>query len=152
MSEAPDHAVHAGGFCKIVFLMLDQMFQSNLIPVLPQQAKGERTPRCRPTFCQNFLYLLFCSILSPNFLTFLEPRNLFQGINSTSLCSLAGRYESPISTRLLANIDYLKTLALVLTASRKTGFIDISLQTSLRVSVKHIWPSCNNSQTDTSAA
>ena len=27
---------------------------------------------------------------------FKEPRNRFQGINSASLCSLAGRYDNPI--------------------------------------------------------
>jgi hypothetical protein len=34
---------------------------------------------------------------SPNFKTFIEPKNQFQGINSASLCSLAGRYDNPIS-------------------------------------------------------
>jgi hypothetical protein len=28
----------------------------------------------------------------------MEPRNRFQGMNSASLCSLAGRYENPIPT------------------------------------------------------
>jgi hypothetical protein len=37
----------------------------------------------------------FCH-LSPNFNTFKDPRNRFQGINSASLCSLAGRYDHPI--------------------------------------------------------
>ncbi len=37
-----------------------------------------------------------------------------QGINSASLCSLAGRYVNPIPTRFLAVIDCLKILALVL--------------------------------------
>ncbi len=32
--------------------------------------------------------------LSPNFYTFKEPNNRFQGINSASLCSLAGRYDN----------------------------------------------------------
>jgi hypothetical protein len=38
------------------------------------------------------------------FKTFNEPRNRFQfqGIDSASLCSLAGRYDKPIPTRLLA--------------------------------------------------
>ncbi len=45
---------------------------------------------------------------SPNFLTFKEPRNRFQGISSASLCSLAGRYDNPIPTRFLAPIDCLK--------------------------------------------
>jgi hypothetical protein len=39
---------------------------------------------------------------SPNFWTFKEPKNLFQGINSASLCSLAGRYDNLIPTRFLA--------------------------------------------------
>ncbi len=35
----------------------------------------------------------------------MEPRNRFQGIDSASLCSLAGRFENPIPTRFLAPID-----------------------------------------------
>jgi hypothetical protein len=38
----------------------------------------------------------------------MEPRNQFQGMNSTSLCSLAGRYDNPIPTRFLTPIDCLK--------------------------------------------
>jgi hypothetical protein len=38
----------------------------------------------------------------------MKPRNRFQGINSTSLCSLAGRYDNPIPTRCLTPIDFLK--------------------------------------------
>ncbi len=38
----------------------------------------------------------------------MEPRNRFQGMNSASLCSLAGRYDNPIPTRSLAPIDCLK--------------------------------------------
>ncbi len=38
-------------------------------------------------------------------------RNRFQGMNSASLCSLAGRYDNPIPTRSLALIDCLKTPA-----------------------------------------
>jgi hypothetical protein len=45
---------------------------------------------------------------SPNFETFKELRNRFKGINSASLCSLAGRYDNPIPTRFLAPIDCLK--------------------------------------------
>jgi len=40
--------------------------------------------------------------LSPNFETFKEPGNRFQGISSASICSLAGRYKNPIPTRFLA--------------------------------------------------
>jgi hypothetical protein len=42
----------------------------------------------------------------------MEPRNRCQGINSASLCSLAGRYDNPIPTRCLAPIDFLKIPAL----------------------------------------
>jgi hypothetical protein len=42
----------------------------------------------------------------------MEPRNRFQGMNSASLCSLAGRYDNPIPTRFLAPIDCLKIPAL----------------------------------------
>jgi hypothetical protein len=37
----------------------------------------------------------------------MEPRNRCQGINSASLCSMAGRYDNPIPTRCLAPIDFL---------------------------------------------
>ncbi len=36
----------------------------------------------------------------------MEPRNRCQGINSASLCSMAGRYDNPIPTRCLAPIDF----------------------------------------------
>ncbi len=45
---------------------------------------------------------------SPNFKTFKEPSNLFQGIYSANLCSLAGRYNNHIPTRFLATTDCLK--------------------------------------------
>ena len=43
----------------------------------------------------------------------MEPRNLFQGINSARLCSLAGRYDNPIPPWFLAPIDCLKIPALL---------------------------------------
>ncbi len=51
-------------------------------------------------------------ILSPNFLTFKRPRNLFQGIDTASLCSLAGRYDNAGPTRFPATIDCFKIPAL----------------------------------------
>ncbi len=48
----------------------------------------------------------------PNFLSFKEPRNWFQGMNSASLCNLAGRYNNPIPPRFVAPIDFLKIPAL----------------------------------------
>ncbi len=44
----------------------------------------------------------------PVFLNIYGARNRFQGMNSASLCSLAGRYDNPIPTRFLAHIDCLK--------------------------------------------
>jgi hypothetical protein len=38
----------------------------------------------------------------PEFYTFKEPKNRFQGTNSALLCSLSGRYDNPIPTRFLA--------------------------------------------------
>jgi hypothetical protein len=38
----------------------------------------------------------------------MEPRNRFQGMNSASLCSLAGRYANHVPPRFLAPIDSLK--------------------------------------------
>ncbi len=46
------------------------------------------------------------------FYMFMGPRNWFQGMNSASLCSLAGRYDNPIPPRFLAPIDFLKIPAL----------------------------------------
>ncbi len=37
------------------------------------------------------------------------PQNWFQGMNSASLCSLAGRYDNPVPPRFLAPIDFLKS-------------------------------------------
>ncbi len=45
---------------------------------------------------------------SPYFLTLMEPRNRFQGMNSASLCSLAGRYDNTIPIRFLTTINCLK--------------------------------------------
>ncbi len=39
------------------------------------------------------------------FSTFKEPRNLLQGIDSASPCSLAGWYDNPVPTRFLAPVD-----------------------------------------------
>jgi hypothetical protein len=42
----------------------------------------------------------------------MKPKNRFQGMNSASLCSLAGQYDNPIPTWFLAPIDCLKIPAL----------------------------------------
>ncbi len=42
----------------------------------------------------------------------MEPRNRFQGLNSASLSSPAGRYDNSIPIRFLAPIEYLKIPAL----------------------------------------
>jgi hypothetical protein len=43
----------------------------------------------------------------------MDPRNRFQGIDSASLCSPAGRYDNPIPTWFLAPIECLKIRAQV---------------------------------------
>ena len=43
---------------------------------------------------------------------FMEPRNRFRGMNSASLCSLAGRYDNPLPPQFLAPVDSLKIPAL----------------------------------------
>ncbi len=50
---------------------------------------------------------------------FMGPRHWFQGMNSASLCSLAGRYENPIPPRCLAPIDFLKIPALQFEPQRR---------------------------------
>jgi hypothetical protein len=50
--------------------------------------------------------------LSSYFYTFMEPGNRFQGLNSASLCSLAGRYGNPFPSRFLSPMDCLKIPAL----------------------------------------
>ncbi len=47
----------------------------------------------------------------------MEPRTRFQGKNSASLYSLAGRYDNPIPTRFLAPIIFLQIPALYYTDS-----------------------------------
>ncbi len=51
--------------------------------------------------------------LSWYFYTCMGPRNRFQGLNSASLCSLAGRYDNPLPLRFLAPIASLKIPTLI---------------------------------------
>jgi hypothetical protein len=67
--------------------------------------------------CRSQLQLPFSD--NKSWLVFMEPRNRFQGMNSASLCSLAGRYDNPFPTRLLVPLDCLKIPALV------TGYLNI---------------------------
>jgi hypothetical protein len=53
-----------------------------------------------------------CSNLRRYFETFKGPRNQFQGIDSATLCSLAGHFDNPIRSRFLAPIDCSKIPAL----------------------------------------
>jgi hypothetical protein len=54
----------------------------------------------------------------PEYLTFKEPKNRFQGTNFARPCSLAGRYDHLIPTRFLAPIDCLKIPAQVCCGSQ----------------------------------
>jgi hypothetical protein len=67
--------------------------------------QGGRVPAARVQHLNN-------KQTEPVFLTFMEPRNRFQGINSANLCSLAGRYVNPIPNRFIAPRDFLKIPAL----------------------------------------
>jgi hypothetical protein len=64
----------------------------------------------------------------------MEPRNRFQGMNSASLCSLAGMYGNPIPTRFLAPIERLKIPAQ--DAARRCPFHICSTQDLLMCSIK----------------
>jgi hypothetical protein len=64
----------------------------------------------------------FCTCIpSPYFKTFMELRNRYQGMNSASLCSLAGRYDNPLPTRFLAPTDCLKIPALYIIFTAVAG-------------------------------
>ncbi len=52
---------------------------------------------------------------------FMGPRNWFQGMNSASLCSLAGRYDNPIPPWFLAPLDFLKIPALYIPIAMVSG-------------------------------
>jgi hypothetical protein len=52
----------------------------------------------------------------------MEPRKRYQGMNSASLCNLAGRYDNPIPPRFLAPIDSLKIPALLKLQAVKRPF------------------------------
>jgi hypothetical protein len=69
-----------------------------------------RTDRlCILILCDDLAYVYgTVEDTEPECLTFKEPRNRFQGINSAILCSLEGRYDNPIPTRFLAPKDCLK--------------------------------------------
>jgi hypothetical protein len=68
------------------------------------------------------------------------PGNWFQGMNSASLCSLAGRYDNPLPPRFLAPIASLKIPALV---SKNAGESTILWVTACE---KNIWTSRNPNQ------
>ncbi len=59
------------------------------------------TQRGLGTSSRGFLRQAPDNRLSPYFYTFMGPGNRFQGMNSASLCSLAGRYDNPVPPRFL---------------------------------------------------
>jgi hypothetical protein len=73
----------------------------------------------------------------------MEPKIRFQGMNSASLCSLAGRYDNPIPTRCLglAPIDFLKIPALAV--GGVSAFAGVPAEDSLTamvvVCLHHTW-------------
>jgi hypothetical protein len=80
------------------------------------------TPRREASAIQSALILakaMLCHVQSPNICIFKEPKNLLQGINSASICRLAGRYDNPIPTRFLAPVNFLKIPAQYTVCERK---------------------------------
>ncbi len=67
----------------------------------------------------------------------MEPKNRFQGKNSASLCSLAGRYDNPIPTQFLAPIDCSKIPAPVL--QQEAQIDKDKIPTQISYSLHTIW-------------
>jgi hypothetical protein len=53
-------------------------------------------------------------------------------MNSASLCSLAGRYDNPITPRFLAPIDCLKIPALYNKSAEKGFYVDVVCAVEIR--------------------
>jgi hypothetical protein len=66
------------------------------------------------------------------FLPIMEARNRFQGIDSASLCSLAGRYENPIPTRYVQIVHSLY--------KNSSSELDPVTTVSLSILQKNIFP------------
>jgi hypothetical protein len=67
------------------------------------------------------------------------PRNRFQGMNSASLCSLAGRYDNPIPPRFLAPIDFLKIPALLYTSKNHHTMLKKTLYRACDFLLRRSW-------------
>jgi hypothetical protein len=90
--------------------------------VLKHRVRNEQTSREKKSPSKGVLIFYFfpahMQIFRPIGQTFgsrrervKEPKNPFEGTNSASLCSLAGRYDNPTPTRFLAPIDCSKNPA-----------------------------------------
>jgi hypothetical protein len=73
-----------------------------------KEALKSRVSSKNEVFCEISLTMRSLKALEPEFKTFKEPWNRFQGINSASLYILASGYDNPIHTWFLAPIDCLK--------------------------------------------
>jgi hypothetical protein len=77
-------------------------------------------------------------VLSPYFQTFMKPRNRFQGMNSASLCILAGRYDNPIPPRVPSPHRYFNNSSSSMYLDRKEKVkTTIYIVFSIRVIVGH---------------
>jgi hypothetical protein len=81
------------------------MYNCTYILVYKEQCVSPRRHWDSPTLSTLLATLWY-------FKTFKETRYRFQGIDSASLCSLAGRYDIPIPSRLLTPKDCFKIPAL----------------------------------------
>jgi hypothetical protein len=107
--------------------------------------KGKRTPITTPPYQVPSVDITPDPPIFSLVTTFKGPRNRFQGINSASLCILAGQYDKPIPTQLLAPIDCSKIPALVrvggapLHGARPPAFTTITVNSKVAVYAPAEW-------------
>ncbi len=75
------------------FVAVYKKIEKNIFPVEKERKKERKGHQIHQSAAQKSRARIFKLLRS--------PRILFQGINFSSLCSLAGRYDNPIPTRFL---------------------------------------------------
>ncbi len=78
----------------------DWRLQGKVSSPVPIYFIGSVGPTIETIIVANMLMRIWWE--SPNFQTFKEPKNRFQGANSARLCRLTGRNDNPVPTRLIA--------------------------------------------------
>jgi hypothetical protein len=98
--------------CKYYYIMLCDGALLKSLYKMAASLKDKRTPITTPPYQVPSVDVTPDQPIFSLVTTFKEPKDRFQGTNSVRLCSLAVRYDNPISTRFLAPIDCLKIPAL----------------------------------------